>query len=139
MQRVVDSAYEPRLLSDHSPFWIWLDVTATSNRPLWKVNPFWLTLLPSTDRTRGALREFLHFNRGSASAAVVWDTLKAFLRGCLIREIAGIKTRSREWESRVRDEVKEREQALIADPSQSNHDSWREAQAMYNSILLSAA
>lgn len=40
LQRVVNSAYEPCLLSDHSPFWVRLDVTGTLGRPLWKVNPF---------------------------------------------------------------------------------------------------
>lgn len=38
MQRVRDSAYEPRLLYDHSPFWVRLDATVVSGRPLWKVN-----------------------------------------------------------------------------------------------------
>lgn len=139
MQLVEDSAYEPRLLSDHSPFWVWLDTTGMLGRPLWKVNPYWLTLFPQVDRTREALWEFLQFNRGSASAVVVWDTLKAFLRGCLIKEIAGIKTRSREWENRVREELKEREQALVRDPSKSNQESWKEAQVVYNSVWLSAA
>lgn len=73
MQHVRDSAYEPHLLSDHSPFWVWLDVTVVSGNPLWKVNPFWLTLFQSPDGVTGALREFLQFNGGSASAAVIWD------------------------------------------------------------------
>lgn len=103
------------------------------------VNPFWLTLFPSPDGVTCALRDFLQFNRGSASTAVIWNSLKAFLRGCLIREITGIKNHSREWENRVQDEMRTREQALVADPSQSNHDSWTEAQSLYNSVLLSAA
>lgn len=32
-----------------------------------------------------------------------------------------------------------REQALVADPSQSNHDAWTEAQYMYVPVLMSAA
>ena len=51
----------------------------------------------------------------------------------------GIKARSREWEDKVQDEMKTREQALVADPSQSNQDSWVEAQSLYNSVLLTAA
>ena len=120
MQRVRDSAYEPRLLSDHSPFWVRLDDMVVMGRPLWKVNPFWLTLLPAPDKTVGLLQEYWQHNRGTANAGVVLDTLRAFLRGCLIREISGIKTRSGEWEDKVRDEMKTREQALIVDPSQSN-------------------
>ena len=117
MHRVRDSAYEPRVLSDHSPFWVRLDATVATGRSLWKVNPFWLTLLPSPDGTVGLLQEYWQLNRGTAGAGVVWDTLKAFLRGCLIKEISGIKTRSREWEDKVRDEMKSREQALVVDPS----------------------
>lgn len=103
------------------------------------MNPFWLTLVPSPDGVLGALSEFIQFNRWSASAAVVWDLLKAFLRGCLIREITGIKNRSREWEDRVRDEMRKREQALVTDPSQSNNKAWTEAQSLYNSTLMSTA
>lgn len=80
---VLDS-YKPRLLSDHSSFRVRLDVTVSLTRTLWWVNPFWLTLFPSSDSIPGALIEFIRFNRGSASTAVVWDSLKAFLRGCLI-------------------------------------------------------
>lgn len=109
LQHVCYSAYEPRLLSDHSSFWVWLDVTVSLGQPLWRVNPFWLTLFLSPGDILGALKEFLRFNRHSASAAVVWNSLKALLRGCLIREITGIKRRSEEWEDSVCAELQHRE------------------------------
>lgn len=139
LQQVRDLSYEPCLLSDHSPSWVRLDVNASSGRPLWRVNPFWLTLFPPSDGVPGALREFLTFKTHAVSAAVIWDSLKAFLRGYLIWEITGIKNHSREWEDRVRNEMQSREQALITDPSQSNHEAWTEAQSLYNSVIMSAA
>lgn len=127
------------LISDHSPFWVWLDVMVSLSRPLWRVNPFWLTLFPSPDGISGALTEFLQFNRRSTSAAVKWDSLKVFLRGCLIREITGIKRRLGEWEDSIRGELQRREQVMVTDPTQSNHEAWIEAQSLYNSIIMSAA
>lgn len=56
---VVDSAYEPRLLSDHSPFWVSLTTMDSPIRPLWEVTPFWLTLFPDPDTIPKALLEFL--------------------------------------------------------------------------------
>lgn len=81
MQRVLSAAYEPCLLSEHSAFWVKIDVVAQETRLLWQINPFWLTLLPSLDGIPSASGEFLRFDRGSARAAVVWDSLNAFLRG----------------------------------------------------------
>lgn len=107
MQRVRDLAYEPRLLSDHCPFWVWLDATASLGRPLWRGNPFWLTLFLLSDGIPGTLREFLTFNKTLCQCSSD-ERLKAFLRGCLIREIRGIKNRSREWEDRVQNEMQSR-------------------------------
>lgn len=63
MQRVISAACEPRLLSDHSPFWVRIDVVAQETRPLLQTNPFWLTLLPSLDGISSTLVEFLRLNR----------------------------------------------------------------------------
>lgn len=37
------------------------------------------------------LREFVDVNRGTTSEGIVWDTLKAFLRGLLMQQITKIK------------------------------------------------
>lgn len=87
---VVDSAYEPRLLSDHSPFWVRLAIVDSTTHPLWRVNPFWLTFIPESDVIPKALSEFIQLNKNSASAAIVWDSLKAFLRDLIIREITNL-------------------------------------------------
>lgn len=104
---------------------------------MWRVNPFWLTLLPTSDPIPGDLREFLIFNKHSGSGEVVWYSIKAFLRGLLIREISGIKRRSREWEDTVHLELQTREMALVADPTPANQNSWKEAQSLYNKVVLS--
>lgn len=139
LPHVLDTAYEPRLLSDHTPFWVRVDTAAPSIRPMWRVNPFWLTLFPTPDPIPGELREFLIFNKHYANGAVVWDAIKAFLRGLLIREISGIKKRSREWEDTVRLELQNREMVLMMDPTPAKQNSWKEAQSLYNKVVLSTA
>lgn len=137
LPHVLDTACEPRLLSDHSPFWVRVDSTAApSVRPMWRVNPFWLTLLPTPDPIPGELKEFLIFNKQSASGVVVWNAIKAFL-SLLIWEISGIKKRSREWEDTVRLDLQRREMALVADPTPANQNSWTEAQSLYIRVVLS--
>lgn len=39
----------------------------------------------------------------------------------------------------MRDEMQHRKQALVTDPSQSNHEAWTEARSLYNSVIMSAA
>lgn len=65
--------------------------------------------------------------------------IKAFLRGLIIREIINIKRKSRKWEDTIRAELQQREEALVADPSEMNCSNWAEAQSLYNNVVLSVA
>lgn len=80
----------------------------------------------------------MRHNRGTASATILWETLKAFLRG-LIREITGVKSRSTEWEDTVRGEMQHRKTDRVANLTPSAHKLWLETQALYNSVVQSAA
>lgn len=114
-----------------SLFWVRLATANLPARPLCWVNLFWLTLFPSPDTIPNALTEFLQFNLRSTSATV-WDSLKAFLRGCTIGEITGIKRMSREWEASVPTELQHTEQALVNNPTWTTHSDWAE-------VIMSAA
>lgn len=51
---------------------------------MWTINPLWLELIGSTEEIILRLKEFVELNTGTASVGVVWDTLKAYLKGSTI-------------------------------------------------------
>lgn len=56
-----------------------------------------------------SLKEFIKFNSGTAPLGIMWDTLKAFLRGVLIRQISHIKKQSQVEETIAGEKVREAE------------------------------
>lgn len=64
-----------------------------------KFNPFWLTFFSKLEPVLTMFEEFIRLNRNSTLITVVWDTLKAFLRGLLFKEVSHVKGKSRQWES----------------------------------------
>lgn len=82
---------------------------------------------------------FLQYNRGMAMPAVVWDALKAYLRGLFIRPISSIKTNIKEWENLVLSEARKADKTYITNPTEESEHSWLEAQALYQQISLMVA
>lgn len=63
------------------------------------------------------IQYFLEANKPSAAPRVVWDTLKAFIRGMCIKEINSIKTRTRQWASDVAQVVDKAEEVYLQTPT----------------------
>lgn len=55
---------------------------------------------------------------------MVWDAIKAHLRGLIIRQISHIKTTTKERETFVASEVQRVEGSYIADPTPSTECGW---------------
>lgn len=66
-------------------------------------------IIGGKEEVTASLEEFMRINAGTASPRVVWDTLKAFLRGVLIQQIAGVKRQAREQEKLTGNKVTEEE------------------------------
>lgn len=60
------SRYEPRMVSDHSPFWAQIIVAGPPS--YWKINPFWL-LFP--DPEMQSLTDFISINQKTADKDVL--------------------------------------------------------------------
>lgn len=129
--------YAPRNILDHSLVSANIIISPNPQHKLWKVNPFWLTIFPSSDSIPRALAEFVRFNQNKARPAVVWDALKAHLRGLLTKQINAIKTK--DWENLVMDEATRAEERYIAAPSSESERRWQEAQALYQQVSTTAA
>ena len=119
LQVVSKISYYPRGVSDHSPLVLSLNTGKKCPLSNWKISPFWLEVMGKPEEISIRLRELLDFNTGTAPEGVVWDALKAFLRGILIQQVAKIKRNSREWEEKIREEVLEAEKQYVENPTLS--------------------
>lgn len=85
------------------------------------------------DVIKGYLLEYFQTNKGSASSLIVWDAMKEYLRGRLIKEISRLKKAVREWEfffSRYGIYLADKE-SYLSTPSAQSFRSWKDAQMVY--------
>lgn len=105
--------YMPRGLSDHSP----LVISLSQGEEFWKgkgnFSSYWLEIIGRKEGVSSSLEEFMRINAGTASTGVVWDTLKAYLRGILIQQIARVKRQVREQENLTGNKVTEAERQYV--------------------------
>lgn len=102
---VSDITYQARILSDHSPLVLKFRISQPPIHKSWKVSSLWPQVLPLGDAIKGYLSEFFRNNKLSTSPLTVWDAMKAYLQGLLIKEIRLFKKYSRDWESFLSGEV----------------------------------
>ena len=131
--------YLARGLSDHSPVQLSLDLRKTCLPMYWKLNPFWFQLFTDLGDMRTQVQYFLDDNKSSAAPGVIWDTLKAFIRGMCIKEISLIKTRNRQWAYEAERVVEKAEELYLQDPTPEQEGKWKDAQKIYRTIHLQQA
>lgn len=75
-----DVGFNPRILSDHAPYWaeLWLDSPPAFYT--WKPNPFWLSVVPDIGVAGAEWEVFFQTNRDTASFDMVWDSFKSHAR-----------------------------------------------------------
>lgn len=68
---------------------------------------------------------------------MVWDSLKAFLRGLLIQHITRVKKKSRAQGEHIRNEVMdmELERQYVLDPSPGKQELWTRKQQEYKAVI----
>lgn len=81
------------------------------------------------------LTEFINMNLGSAPLGVVWDSLKAFLRGVLIQKISYAKKQSQVEELEAKERVRRAEVQYVETPSPANYETWVGRQDEYSRVL----
>lgn len=91
--RALESDYLPRILSDHSPLTLSIEMPEKmASMYRWRLNP---TLLKKNDFckfVRDQIKLFCETNcPSSPNSFILWDTLKAYLRGQIISYTKGLK------------------------------------------------
>lgn len=123
-QVINDVVYQPRGVSDHSLLIISVKPGYKKSCRVWKMNPAWLEIIEGQEVIVGELKEFITFNADTTSRGVMWDALKAYLRGSLIQKVSNIKKVSRDWEDRFRKELVEAEREYMKEPSPEKQRVW---------------
>lgn len=136
----IDSTeYLPRVASDHSPGMISIRLRNMPPKTKWRLNPFWLKILPPAPYFLSQWQSFFTDNDGSAPLGVVWDSFKAYARGVMTQAINDLKRGLAHNELRLAKEALEAELQYINDPSRSNRAEWLCRERLYNSLMSSKA
>lgn len=72
--------FNPCVLSDHASYLIELRIDSPSTSYAWKLNPFWLTVVPDLEGAGTEWYLFFQANRDTAPFKVVWDSFKFHAR-----------------------------------------------------------
>lgn len=76
--------YLPRVITDHSPLVMLVKYGQTAGKKRWRFINYLLNDLEYIDFINTNTEIFLELNKNTASISVIWDCLKAFLRGLTI-------------------------------------------------------
>ena len=72
-------------LSDHTPVMVTIQINSQVGNTLWRLNSSILNYMPFKTQIKKEIEQFLkENNNGEVASEIVWDTLKAVLRGEII-------------------------------------------------------
>lgn len=128
-----------RVPSDHSPYWIDLELKGSTVRSSWRLNPFWLSLLPEAP---GLQDEWMHFftaNIGTAGMGTVWETFKTYARLILSNRISKYKHSSNIALTQAETHLQTLGQNFQSDPSIHNALTLKSHMRMVNTIHMEKA
>lgn len=93
LESVKDTKIEISTLSDHSPVLMKVSISGLQKSPFsWRLNEKLIDNPKIAEKIQQDSDLFLSFNdTGETSGSVLWETLKAYIRGILISVGAGMK------------------------------------------------
>ena len=90
--RILDCEIGPRVVSDHSPIYLTLNVDNRPKKTIWRLNTSLLNNKSAVQQIKSEIKTFLvHNDNGEVNPNILWDTLKAVVRGKLISLSTAIK------------------------------------------------
>lgn len=118
--RLLETVFSPRLLSDHSPYWITISIPTDKPIRNWRLNPFWLSLFPEDDDLANEWKTYFSTNDKSAPVESIWESFKLHARMQLTSRINRIKSDSTGALDKAVTELSLTEQTYVNDPSPIN-------------------
>lgn len=134
--RVLDSEYLSRMLSDHSPLTLSILFPDKPKTPYrWRLNP---TLLQRPDFCtfiRDQIKLFCDINCASSpNSFILWDTLKAYLRGQIISYTKGLKKQHTKDMDKLEKEILLLEKDYQRSCSSDTYQSLVQKKLQYNTL-----
>lgn len=107
---LTEAGFDVRVLSDHSPYWIRLQLPSPSITRIWRLNPFWLTILPDLDGLQHEWDHYFSTNDGTALTGSTWEAFKMHARMILSTRINRHKATSKQLISQAEEHLHTLEQ-----------------------------
>ncbi|XP_056379319.1 hydrocephalus-inducing protein homolog [Hyla sarda] len=103
------------------------------------INPHWFEVEDVTKGIEEEIKWFWATNKGSADIFMVWDAMKAYLRGILSRNITQFRRKVRKKEDDLVDQIKKLEEVYATDARDENWGKLEQAQKEYKELMLEKA
>ena len=128
--------YHNILISDHSPVTFILNVNGLKpSRPLWRMNPQLINDPTFCVYTRAQLKMFFETNdTPETSPCLLWETLKAFLRGCIISFMGARNKKNRAKLMELEKQIHDLDKENARHPSMDIYKQILELRIQYNQI-----
>ena len=111
--------YLPIIISDHAP--LQLDISFTLNqkdRPLWRLNPLLLSDKDFCNKITKSIDSFIEINTSSTvSFSLLWETLKAVLRGEIISFTSYSNKMGRQQLQNLTESIHNLDKQYVSNPS----------------------
>ncbi|PIO29737.1 hypothetical protein AB205_0131390 [Aquarana catesbeiana] len=120
LPHLLDTGFDARVLSDHSPYWITLLLPAPPAVRIWRLNPLWLSTLPGLDVVQTEWEHFFRTNEGSAPVSIIWETFKLHAGMILSMRINRHKASSKLLLRQVEEKLHTLERDFQTDPTPAN-------------------
>lgn len=88
LPKVINIETLPRGISDHFPLLCTLQTSTPQADRIWRLSRFWIEHLTIEIEIVKEIKQFWLANAGSSTPGMVWDTFKAYIRGCYMSSIA---------------------------------------------------
>lgn len=108
--RIQDCKIGSRDISDHSPMYLKLYLDSKQKKTIWRLNTSLLNNKTIIQNVKSEIKTFLELNdNGEVNPNILWDTLKAVIRGKLISLSTAIKKAKGNKLKQLEDSLKELE------------------------------
>lgn len=137
MPYIHNCVYHNIIISDHCPvtFSLHLDDVGQSYA-YWRLNPQWLSRPPFCKFSEMQIKVFFEINDiPETSPSLLWDTFKAYIRGCVISYQAYSKKQNRVEQVRLENQIHQLDMQNATHPSAEKHNKIAALKYKLNQIL----
>ncbi|OCT58540.1 hypothetical protein XELAEV_18001988mg [Xenopus laevis] len=112
-------------LTDHSPILVCLQMGREASNNIWRLSQYWVIPTDLCDHIAASIKEFLQTNEQTTEYTIMWDALKAFIRGEYISHIKRLNVQHRLELAKLKQMVVDLEKAYITTPNENTRIDWQ--------------